>query len=113
AYLSLVDRARLTRGESLLVQAAAGGVGLATLQVGRALDAHVIAGASGDKLELCRAHGADAAIDTRQEGWQARVLELTAGRGADVICESVGGAIFDSSLKCIAWAGRLIIVGFS
>lgn len=113
AYLSLVDRAQLARGESLLVQAAAGGVGLATLQVGRALEARVFAAAAGDKLELCRAHGAGEVIDTHQTDWQARVLDLTSGKGADVICESVGGAVFESSLKCIAWGGRLIVVGFS
>jgi NADPH:quinone reductase len=113
AYLSLVDRARLLAGERLLVHAAAGGVGLATLQIGRLLGAHVIAGASGDKLALCLAHGAHEAVDTRSADWQARVLELTAGRGADVICESVGGDVFEASLKCIAWGGRLVVVGFS
>ena len=113
AYLGVVDRAQLRRGESLLVQAAAGGVGLATLQVGRALGAHVIAGASGDKLELCKEHGADAVVDTRAPDWPERVRELTGGRGADVICESVGGDVFEGSLKCIAWGGRLVVVGFS
>jgi NADPH2:quinone reductase len=123
AYLSLVDRAQLAAGETLLVQAAAGGVGLATVQLGRALGARVIAGASGsseaasgpsgDKLDLCRQHGAHEAIDTRAEDWPARVQELTQGRGADVICESVGGSVFEGSLKCIAWGGRLVVVGFS
>lgn len=113
AYLSLVDRARLNAGETLLVQAAAGGVGLATLQVGLALDANVIAGASKDKLELCLAHGAHAAVDTRAPDWPAQVRELTDQRGADVICESVGGTVFEGSLKCIAWGGRLVVVGFS
>ena len=113
AYLSLVDRARLQPGESVLVQAAAGGVGLASLQVGHALGARMIAGASGDKLALCREHGADAAVDTRAPDWPDRVRELTAGQGADVICESVGGDVFEGSLKCIAWGGRLVVVGFS
>lgn len=113
AYLGLVDRARLAAGESVLVHAAAGGVGLATVQLARALGARVIAGASADKLELCLAHGADAAVDTRSDDWAARVLELTGGRGADVICESVGGEVFERSLKCIAWGGRLVVVGFS
>jgi NADPH2:quinone reductase len=88
-------------------------VGLATVQIAHLLGARVIAGASGDKLELCKQHGADEAVDTRSEGWQARVLELTGGCGAQVICESVGGDVFEASLKCIAWGGRLIIVGFS
>ncbi|MET0390825.1 MAG: NADPH:quinone oxidoreductase family protein [Polyangiales bacterium] len=113
AYLSLVDRARLAHGETLLVQAAAGGVGLATVQLGRALGARVIAAASADKLALCREHGADEAIDSNQADWPTRVLELTDGRGADVVSESVGGAVFEGSLKCIAWGGRLIVVGFS
>jgi NADPH2:quinone reductase len=113
AYLALVDRARLRAGETLLVQAAAGGVGLATVQVGCALDANVIAGASGDKLELCLEHGAHAAVDTRAADWPAQVRSLTDQRGADVICESVGGDVFEGSLKCLAWGGRLVVVGFS
>jgi NADPH2:quinone reductase len=113
AYLGLCDRAQLRAGEHVLVQAAAGGVGLATVQLARALGARVLAGASADKLELCKQQGAHEAIDTRDPEWPSRVRELTAGRGADVICESVGGEIFEGSLKCIAWAGRLIVVGFS
>jgi NADPH2:quinone reductase len=114
AYLALGDRARLEADVVLLVHAAAGGVGLAAVQIGKALGARVIAGASGqDKLELCRAHGADEVVDTRQEGWPERVRELTHGRGAQVIYESVGGAVFEGSLKCIAWAGRLLVIGFS
>ena len=113
AYLALADRAKLSAGETLLVQAAAGGVGLATLQVGLALDANVIAGASGEKLELCLTHGAHAAVDTRAADWPAQVRALTDQRGADVIAESVGGDVFEGSLKCIAWGGRLVVVGFS
>jgi NADPH2:quinone reductase len=114
AYLGLVDRAQLKPGENVLVHAAAGGVGLATVQLAHALGARVIATASSsDKLELTRKHGADAALDTSQEDWPQQVLELTAGRGADVVCESIGGDVFERSLKCIAWAGRLIVVGFS
>lgn len=114
AYLALVDRARLQEGETLLVQAAAGGVGLAAVQIGQALGARVIAGAgSADKLAFCEQHGAHAAVNTREEGWDARVRELTQGRGADVIYESVGGEVFERSLKCIAWGGRLLVIGFS
>jgi NADPH2:quinone reductase len=114
AHLSLVDRARVQAGENVLIHAAAGGVGLASVQIAHALGARVIATASGpDKLALCREHGADAALDTNEANWQERVLELTDGRGADVICESIGGDVFERSLKCIAWAGRLIVVGFS
>jgi NADPH2:quinone reductase len=114
AYLALVDRARVAAGESVLVTAAAGGVGIATLQLARILGARVIAGVGDDKkAELCRAHGAHEVLVTRGEGWHERVRELTGGRGADVICESVGGAALDESLRCIAWNGRLIVVGFS
>jgi NADPH2:quinone reductase len=114
AYLGLVDRAHVKPGENVLVHAAAGGVGLATVQLGHALGARVIATASSsDKLELTRQHGADAALDTSQDDWPQRVLDLTGGRGADVVCESIGGDVFERSLKCIAWAGRLIVVGFS
>jgi NADPH2:quinone reductase len=114
SYLALVDRAHLKAGETLLIHAAAGGVGLAAIQIGKALGARVIAGASGnEKLELCKAHGADDVVDTRAEGWMEKVRELTSNRGADVIYESVGGTVFEGSLKCIAWAGRLLVIGFS
>lgn len=113
SYLALVDRARLQPGETLLVQAAAGGVGLAAVQIGHALGARVIAGASADKLEFCREEGADELLDTRSDGWHERVKALTGGRGADVIYESVGGEVFALSTKCIAWNGRLLVIGFS
>ena len=114
AHLALVDRAQLKPGETLLVHAAAGGVGLAAVQIGKALGARVIAGASGqDKLELCQRHGADEVVDAREESWPDRVRELTGGQGAQVIYESVGGSVFEGSLKCIAWAGRLLVIGFS
>lgn len=114
SYLALVDRARLVAGEQLLVHAAAGGVGLAALQIGKALGARVIAGASGaEKLEFCKAQGADEVVDTREPGWIENVRAYTKGRGADVIYESVGGDVFEGSLKCIAWAGRLLVIGFS
>jgi NADPH2:quinone reductase len=113
SYLALVDRARVAAGETLLVHAAAGGVGLAALQIGKALGTRVIAGASAEKLAFCRAQGADEAVDTREAGWIEQVRALTGGRGADVIYESVGGDVFEGSLKCIAWAGRLLVIGFS
>jgi NADPH:quinone reductase len=113
SYLALVDRARLAAGETLLVHAAAGGVGLAALQIGKALGARVIAGASAEKLAFCKEQGADEAVDTRERGWIEQVRALTGGRGADVIYESVGGDVFEGSLKCIAWAGRLLVIGFS
>ncbi len=114
SYAGLVFRAHLAQGETLLVHAAAGGVGSAAVQIGRALGARVIATASGEeKLKVAREAGADVAIDYTREDWVARVLEETGGRGADVIYDSVGGEIFDKSLKCIAWNGRLLVIGFA
>jgi NADPH2:quinone reductase len=114
SYAGLVDRAALRPGETLLVHAAAGGVGIAAVQIGKALGARVLATAGGaDKLEIARRAGADVVIDYRAEDWVARVREATDGRGADVIYDSVGGDITDASLKCIAWNGRLLVIGFA
>ena len=114
SYLALAERAQLKAGETLLVHAAAGGVGLAALQIGKALGARVIAAASTqDKLAFCTEQGADAVLCTGEAGWPERVRELTGGRGADVIYDSVGGEITDGSLKHIAWNGRLLVIGFA
>ncbi len=114
SYAALVDRARLAAGETLLVHAAAGGVGSAAVQIGKALGARVIATAGGaEKVEVAREQGADEAIDYESEDFAARVLELTGGRGADVIYDPVGGDVFERSLKCIAWDGRLLVIGFA
>ncbi|MGH7822939.1 MAG: NADPH:quinone oxidoreductase family protein [Candidatus Binatia bacterium] len=114
SYAGLVFRARLEKGENLLVHAAAGGVGIAAVQIGKALGARVIATAGGaDKLEVARRAGADEVIDYRGEDWVERVRALTGGRGADVIYDSVGGDVFDGSMKCIAWNGRLLVIGFA
>ena len=114
SYAGLVFRADIRPGENLLVHAAAGGVGLAAVQIGKALGARVIATAGGaDKLEIARRAGADVTIDYRAEDWVERVKQETGGRGADVIYDSVGGDIFDGSMKCIAWNGRLLVIGFA
>jgi len=114
SYAGLVHRARLRAGETLLVHAAAGGVGIAAVQIGKALGARVIATAGGaDKLEVARRAGADVAIDYRGGDWADRVRDATGGRGADVIYDPVGGDVFDASLKCIAWNGRLLVIGFA
>lgn len=114
SYAALVNRARLQPDETLLVHAAAGGVGIAAVQIGKALGARVIATAGGaSKLEVARDAGADVCIDYRQEDFVERVRAETDGRGADVIYDPVGGDTFDGSLKCIAWNGRLIVVGFA
>ena len=114
SYAALVSRAALRAGETLLVHAAAGGVGLSAVQIGKALGARVIATAGGrEKLDIAAAAGADVLIDYRREDFVARVREETQGRGADVIYDSVGGDTTDASLKCIAWNGRLLVIGFA
>jgi NADPH2:quinone reductase len=114
SYAALVYRAALRPGETLLVHAAAGGVGLAAVQIGKALGAYVIATAGGpEKLAVARDAGADVLIDYGKEDFVERVKEVTGGRGADVIYDSVGGDVFDRSLKCIAWSGRLLVIGFA
>jgi NADPH2:quinone reductase len=96
------------------VHAAAGGVGIAAVQIGKALGARVIATAGGDeKLAIARQAGADVLIDYRTSAWVDAVKEATGGRGADVIYDSVGGDTTDLSLKCIAWNGRLLVIGFA
>jgi NADPH2:quinone reductase len=113
AYASVVQRGALRPGETALVTAAAGGVGLASVQIARAAGARVIALASGDKLDVARRAGADLALDYRQPGWIEAVREATSGRGADVVIENVGGDVFDGCTRCIAWGGRLVVVGFA
>lgn len=114
SYAALVLRARLVPGETLLVHAAAGGVGLAAVQIGKALGARVIGTAGGpEKLAIARHAGADVCIDYRDPDWVEQVKAATDGHGADVIYDSVGGDVLDQSLKCIAWSGRLLVIGFA
>jgi NADPH2:quinone reductase len=114
SYAALVERAALRLGETLLVHAAAGGVGIAAVQIGKALGARVIATAGGAaKLDVARQAGADVCIDYRAEDFVECVLAETGGRGADVIYDPVGGDTFDRSLRCIAWNGRVVVVGFA
>jgi len=114
SYAALVLRANLRAGETLLVHAAAGGVGVAAVQIGKALGARVIATAGGaDKLAVARRAGADLAIDYSSGDWVEAVRQATGGRGADVIYDPVGGEIFEGSMKCIAWNGRLLVIGFA
>ena len=114
SYAGLVFRAGLRAGETVLVHAAAGGVGIAAVQIAKALGARVIATAGGaDKLAVAGEAGADVLIDYRAEDWVEAVKRATDGRGADVIYDSVGGDITDLSLKCIAWNGRLLVIGFA
>ncbi len=106
--------ARLSEGETLLVHGAAGGVGLTAVEIGHALGARVIATAGGiERLAIAREHGADEGIDYRTESVRDRVLELTGGRGVDVVYDPVGGDVFAQSLRCVAWGARLLVVGFA
>ncbi len=113
AYVALVRRGNLQPGETLLVHGASGGVGMAAVDVGKLLGATVIAtGASDDKLDKVVAHGADYAINVGQ-GFRDKVKALTRGRGADVVFDPVGGDVFDESVRCIAFDGRLLVIGFT
>jgi NADPH:quinone reductase len=112
AYYAL-QRGRLRPGETLLVHGAAGGVGLATVDMGKLLGARVIATArSAERLDVCKKLGADHVIDY-SSGFREEVKALTEGRGADVIFDPVGGDTFDESMRCIAPFGRILIVGFT
>lgn len=112
SYAGLVTRAGLKAGETVLVHAGAGGVGLAAIQVGKALGARVIASAStAEKREVCLAYGADAVVDYSDDGWVGKVNELTAGKGVDVVYDPVG--LVAKSLSCCAWNARVVVVGFA
>jgi NADPH2:quinone reductase len=111
---ALRDRGELRAGERLLVLGAAGGVGIAAIEIGKALGAHVIACASTEeKLEICRQHGADSTINYATEDLRERVTALTGGRGIDVVYDPVGGRYTESALRSLAWRGRLLVVGFA
>lgn len=113
-YLALHRRANLQPGETLLVHAGAGGVGSAAIQLGLAAGARVIATAGGpDKVAVCRKLGAEIAIDYTAEDFVEIVKQATDGRGADVIYDPVGGDTFDRSRKCIAFEGRILVIGFT
>jgi NADPH2:quinone reductase len=111
---ALRDRGALKAGETLLVLGAAGGVGLAAIEIGKALGARVIACASSEeKLAVCRSHGADAGIDYASEDLRERIKALTDGRGVDVIYDAVGGPYTEPAFRSLAWRGRLLVVGFA
>lgn len=114
SYFALKERALLRSGEWLLVHAGASGVGVSAIQIGRAFGARVIATAGSDeKLQFAKAQGAELAIGYNDASWVDQVKEATAGRGADVIYDPVGGDVFDFSTKCIASGGRLLVIGFA
>lgn len=114
SYYALKQRAQLKAGEWLLVHGASGGVGLSAVEIGRAMGAQVIGtGGSDEKLKTVLAHGAAHVINYSDGEFREAVKQLTGGRGADVIYDPVGGDVFDQSLRCIAWDGRLLVVGFA
>ena len=113
-WFGLHRRARLLAGETLLVHAAAGGVGSAAVQLGKAAGARVIAVVgSGEKAEVARSLGADVVVDRTREDFVSVVKDVTGGRGADVVYDPVGGAAYSGSTKCIAFEGRIVVVGFT
>ncbi|MFG2694300.1 NADPH:quinone oxidoreductase family protein [Kitasatospora sp. NPDC048407] len=114
AWFALHRRARLAAGETLLVHAAAGGVGSAAVQLGKAAGAFVIAVVGGaEKVDAARKLGADLVIDRKSEDFVAAVRTATAGRGADVVFDPVGGSAYTGSTKCVAFEGRIVVVGFA
>lgn len=111
---ALTQRGQLQAGETLLVLGASGGVGLAAVEIGKAMGARVIAAASSaEKLEIARAAGADELIDYSQASLKEEIKRLTGGKGVDVIYDPVGGDLFDQAVRGLAWNGRLLVVGFA
>jgi NADPH2:quinone reductase len=113
-WFGLHRRANLQPGETLLIHAGAGGVGSAAIQLGKAAGATVIATAGSDeKVELCLKLGADHAVNYKTQDFVEAVKKITGGRGADVVFDPVGGDVYDRSTKCIAFEGRIVLVGFT
>jgi len=114
SYHALKDRAQLKAGETLLVLGAAGGVGLAAVELGKVMGATVIAAASTeDKLSICKEKGADYVINYSKEDLRTRIKEITEDKGVDVVYDAVGGSLAESALRSIAWKGRYLVVGFT
>lgn len=115
SYFALAYRGQLRKGETVLVHSAAGGVGLAAVQLAKALGAGKVIGTAGsdEKLDAVKAAGADVAVNYNTEDFVAVVKEVTDGRGADVIFDPVGGQVAERSTKCVAFEGRIVIIGFT
>jgi NADPH2:quinone reductase len=114
AYHCLLQRGQLQAGEWALIHGATGGVGLAAVELAKLHGAKIIAtGGDDGKLAVAREYGADHIINYRQGAFRDQVKEITGGRGVDVVYDSVGGDVFDQSLRCMAWHGRLLVVGFT
>lgn len=114
SHHALKDRAQLQPGETLLVLGAAGGVGIAAIEIGKQLGARVIAAASNDeKLEVCRQHGASEVINYASEDLRERIKQISGGQGVDVIFDPVGSSYSEPALRSMAWKGRFLVVGFA
>jgi len=114
AHHALKDRAQIQPGETLLVLGAAGGVGIAAIEIGKQLGARVIAAASSEeKLAVCRQHGASEGINYTSEDLRERIKQITGGKGIDVIFDPVGGSYSEPALRSMAWKGRFLVVGFA
>jgi NADPH2:quinone reductase len=112
AYHALLQRGRLKAGERVLIHGAAGGIGIPAIQIAKLFGAEVIATASTEeKRAACREEGADHAIDYR-DGFRDLIMELTQGKGVDIVYDPVNGPTFEESLRCLAWGGRILILGF-
>lgn len=114
SFYALKDRAKLQKGETLLVLGASGGVGLAAVELGKLMGAHVIAAASSDeKLELCKHYGADETINYSKEDLKSAIKALTKNKGVDVIYDPIGGSYSEAAFRGMAWNGRYLVVGFA
>jgi NADPH2:quinone reductase len=114
SFYALKDRAKLQKGETLLVLGASGGVGLAAVELAKLMGAHVIAAASSDeKLELCKHYGADETINYSKEDLKSAINALTKNKGVDVIYDPVGGSYSEVAFRGMAWNGRYLVVGFA
>ncbi|HWS75838.1 MAG TPA: NADPH:quinone oxidoreductase family protein [Quisquiliibacterium sp.] len=111
---ALKDRAQIKPGETLLVLGAAGGTGISAVEMGKLMGARVIAAASSqEKLDFCRAHGADETIDYSREDLRERIKALTGGKGVDVVYDPVGGKYSELAIRSMAWNGRFLVIGFT
>ena len=114
SYHALKDRAKLKKGETLVVLGASGGVGLTAVELGKIMGAKVIAAASTqEKLDLCKSYGADEVINYTTENLKERIKEITGGKGADVVYDPVGGDYSEAALRATGWEGRFLVVGFA